>query len=233
MTRIMTGICAAVAVAAGVYAINNFSGREDNASLLDIQLVSAANAQESSQGAEAAEVDTSTIMEMVQGAEDAPVTLIEYSSYTCPHCANFHADAYKKLKAEYIDTGKVKLVYREVYFDRFGLWASMVARCGGEEKFFGITDLIFKQQAEWTRAGGPAEMVEELKKIGRVAGVDGDVLEACLQDATKAQTLVTWYQENATKDDISSTPSFILNGTKIANQPYEDLKALIDAELEG
>ncbi|GAB5434230.1 MAG: hypothetical protein EpisKO_36000 [Epibacterium sp.] len=165
MTRIMTGICAAVAVAAGVYAINNFSGREDNASLLDIQLVSAANAQESSQGAEAVEVDTSTIMEMVQGAEDAPVTLIEYSSYTCPHCANFHADAYKKLKAEYIDTGKVKLVYREVYFDRFGLWASMVARCGGEEKFFGITDLIFKQQAEWTRAGGPAEMVEELKKI--------------------------------------------------------------------
>ena len=229
MTRIMTGICAAVAVAAGVYAIDNFTGRQGDPSLLDIQLIGSASAQES---AEAAEVDTSTIIEMVQGAEDAPVTLIEYASYTCPHCANFHEGAYKKLKAEYIDTGKVKFIYREVYFDRFGLWASMVARCGGEEKFFGITDRIFKQQSEWTRAGGPAEMVDALKKIGRVAGIDNEQLEACMQDATKAQTLVTWYQENATKDEVESTPSFILNGTKVSNQPYEDLKALIDAELE-
>jgi len=229
MTRIMTGICAAVAVAAGVYAIDNFAGRQGDTSLLDIQLIGSASAQES---AEAAEVDTSTIIEMVQGAEDAPVTLIEYASYTCPHCANFHEGAYKKLKAEYIDTGKVKFIYREVYFDRFGLWASMVARCGGEEKFFGITDRIFKQQSEWTRAGGPAEMVDALKKIGRVAGIDNEQLEACMQDATKAQTLVTWYQENATKDEVESTPSFILNGTKVSNQPYEDLKALIDAELE-
>ncbi|MBW3241672.1 DsbA family protein [Epibacterium sp. DP7N7-1] len=229
MTRIMTGICAAVAVAAGVYAIDNFTGRQGDTSLLDIQLIGSASAQES---AEAAEVDTSTIIEMVQGAEDAPVTLIEYASYTCPHCANFHEGAYKKLKAEYIDTGKVKFIYREVYFDRFGLWASMVARCGGEEKFFGITDLIFKQQSEWTRAGGPAEMVDALKKIGRLAGIDNEQLEACMQDATKAQTLVTWYQENATKDEVESTPSFILNGTKVSNQPYEDLKALIDAELE-
>ena len=110
--------------------------------------------------------------------------------------------------------------------------AVVVARCGGEEKFFGITDLIFKQQSEWTRAGGPADMVDALKKIGRVAGIDNEQLEACMQDATKAQTLVTWYQENATKDEVESTPSFILNGTKVSNQPYEDLKALIDAELE-
>jgi len=230
MTRLMTGICAAVAVAAGVYAINNFSNRSGEASLLDLQLVGAANAQET---AEAAEVDTSTIVEMVQGAEEAPVTLIEYASFTCPHCANFHADAYKKLKADYIDTGKVKFIYREVYFDRFGLWASMVARCGGEQKFFGITDLIFKGQSEWTRAGGPAEMVEELKKIGRLAGLDNDKLEACMQDNSKAQTLVSWYQENASADEVQSTPSFILNGTKMSNQPYEDMKALIEAELEG
>lgn len=230
MTRTMTGICAAVAVAAGVYAMNSFSTRQGETSLLDIQLIGAANAQESS---EAAEVDTSTIVEMVQGAEDAPVTMIEYASYTCPHCASFHADAYKKLKADYIDTGKVKFIYREVYFDRFGLWASMVARCGGEEKFFGITDLIFQQQSEWTRAGNPTEMVEALKKIGRLAGLDNDKLEACMQDATKAQTLVAWYQENATKDEVQSTPSFVLNGTKVSNQSYEDMKALIDAELEG
>ena len=229
MTRLMTGICAAVAVAAGVYAINGLSGRNSQASLLDLNLVSAANAQE----APAAEVDTSTIVEMVQGAEDAPVTLIEYASYTCPHCANFHSDAYKQLKADFIDTGKVKFIYREVYFDRFGLWASMMARCGGQEKFFGITDLIFKGQRDWTQAGGPAEIVEELKKIGRLAGIENDQLEACMQDATKAQTLVTWYQENATRDDVNATPTFLLNGEKMSNQPYEDIKKLIEAELEG
>ena len=229
MTRLMTGICAAVAVAAGVYAINGLSGRSNQASLLDLNLVGAANAQE----APAAEVDTSTIVEMVQGAEDAPVTLIEYASYTCPHCANFHSDAYKKLKADFIDTGKVKFIYREVYFDRFGLWASMMARCGGQEKFFGITDLIFKGQRDWTQAGGPAEIVEELKKIGRLAGIENDQLEACMQDATKAQTLVTWYQENATRDDVNATPTFLLNGEKMSNQPYEDIKKLIEEELEG
>ena len=88
---------------------------------------------------EAGEIDTSTIVEMVQGEADAPVEIIEYASYTCPHCASFHANQYPQLKANYIDTGKVRFVYREVYFDRFGLWASMLARCGGEMRFFGIT----------------------------------------------------------------------------------------------
>ncbi|TNJ46288.1 DsbA family protein [Phaeobacter sp. B1627] len=230
MTRLMSGICAAVAITAGAYAINNFADREGEVSLLDLNLVGAAQAQETT---DAAEVDTSTIVDMVQGAEDAPVTLIEYASYTCPHCANFHADAYKKLKADFIDTGKVKFIYREVYFDRFGLWASMVARCGGQEKFFGITDLLFKGQSDWARAGDPNLIVEELKKIGRLAGIETAQLESCMQDATNAQTLVTWYQENATRDDISSTPSFILNGTKMSNQPYADIKALIEAELDG
>ncbi|NIZ15205.1 DsbA family protein, partial [Phaeobacter sp. HF9A] len=220
MTRFMTGICAAVAVTAGAYAITGFTGQTGTSGLLDLPLVSAAHAEES---AEAADVDTSTIVEMVQGAEDAPVTMIEYASYTCPHCAHFHSDGYKKLKADYIDTGKVKFIYREVYFDRYGLWASMIARCGGPEKFFGISDLIFDGQAEWVRAGGPAEIVDELKKIGRLAGLDNDKLDACMADATKAQTLVTWYQENATRDDVSATPTFILDGTKVANQPWADM----------
>ena len=230
MTRIMTGICAAVAVAAGVYAIDNFTGRQGDTSLLDIQLIGSASAQES---AEAAEVDTSTIIEMVQGAEDAPVTLIEYASYTCPHCANFHEGAYKKLKAEYIDTGKVKFIYREVYFDRYGLWASMIARCAGPEKFFGISDLVYKGQSEWTKAGGPGEIVDELRKIGSIAGIGKEELDACLQDGAKAQTLVAWYQQNAEEHGIQSTPSFILNGELVSNQSYTDFKKLLDAELEG
>ncbi len=184
-----------------------------------------ANAQD------ATEVDTSTIVEMTQGAEDAPVTITEYASYTCPHCAAFDQGPYKKLKAEYIDTGKVRFTYREVYFDRYGLWASMIARCGGPEKFFGISDLIFKGQADWVRAGGPTEIVDELRKIGRLAGLENDTLEACLQDGTKAQTLVAWYQKNAEADGINATPSFIVNGKSVSNQSWDDFKALIEAEL--
>ncbi|WP_299985143.1 DsbA family protein [uncultured Ruegeria sp.] len=219
MSRIATVICAAVAVAAGGYWLTQSSKITPSNPLIGV-----AEAQE-------ADLDTSTIVEMVQGAQDAPVEIIEYASYTCPHCANFHTGAYKQLKKDFIDTGKVKFTYREVYFDRYGLWASMVARCAGPEKFFGITDLIYEGQSEWTRAGGPAEIVDELRKIGRLAGVDNDQLEACLQDGTRAQTLVAWYQENAERDEIQATPSFIVNGKKVDNQSYNDFKKLIEDEL--
>ncbi len=221
MSRLMSGVLTAAALTVASIGINTVAGPSA------LPFVSAAYAQD------AAEVDTSTIVEMVQGVEDAPITMIEYASYTCPHCARFHADGYKKLKEDFIDTGKVKFVYREVYFDRYGLWASMMARCAGPEKFFGITDLLFQGQSEWARAGGPTEIVDELRKIGLLAGIEGEQLDACLQDGTKAQTLVSWYQENATADKVEATPSFVLNGTAIRNQPYDDLKALIEAELEG
>lgn len=188
----------------------------------------AAHAQETS-----AEIDTSSIVDMSQGNAEAPVTVIEYASFTCPHCAAFHAGAYKDLKADYIDTGKINFVYREVYFDRYGLWASMIARCAGTpEKFFGMTDLIYAGQSEWARAGEPTEIVEELRKIGRLAGLDGDTMEACLQDADNAQTLVAWYQENAEADGIDSTPSFVINGKKYSNMAYPDMAAIIDAAVE-
>jgi len=180
---------------------------------------------------EAETIDTSTIIEMTLGDENAPVEVIEYASYTCPHCATFHNGPYKQLKADYIDTGKVKFIYREVYFDRYGLWASIIARCAGPERFFGINDLLFSQQSEWVRAGGTPEIVGALRKIGLLAGLDPDTLETCLQDATKAKTLVTWYQENAERDGVTGTPSFIINGKKVANQAYADFAAIIDAEL--
>ena len=221
MSRLTIVICAVVAVAAGGYWLS-----QSNSSTPANPLASATEAQE-------ANLDTSSIVEMVQGTEDAPVVIIEYASYTCPHCATYHLGQYKKLKEEYIDTDKVKLIYREVYFDRYGLWASMIARCDGPEKFFGITDLIYEGQSEWTRAGGPAEIAEELRKYGRLAGIDNDKLEACLQDGTRAQTLVAWYQENAERDGIQSTPSFLVNGKKVDNQSYDDFKKLIEDELGG
>jgi len=192
------------------------------------QLPGAANAQTTSDGG-----DTASIPDMIAGNPDAAVEIIEYASFTCPHCASFHTGAYKQLKTEYIDTGKIKFVYREVYFDRFGLWASLVARCGGPEKFFGITDLLYAEQAKWTRAGDPAAIVAELRKIGRLAGLDNETLEACLQNGERAQTLVAWYQENAEADAIDSTPSFIINGKKHSNMSYADMKQIIDDALAG
>lgn len=194
----------------------------------DAPLPGAANAQSTS-----GDVDTSGILEMVTGNPDSPVEIIEYASFTCPHCASFHAGPFKQLKADYIDTGKIRFVYREVYFDRFGLWASLVARCGGPEKFFGMADLIYAGQAQWSRAGDPAAIVEELRKIGRLAGLDNETLEGCLQNADRAQSLVAWYQENAAADQIDSTPSFVINGKKYSNMNYADMKNLIDEALAG
>lgn len=181
---------------------------------------------------EAEDVDTSTIAEMTLGNPDAPVTVVEYASFTCPHCATFHAGPFKQLKEEYIDTGKINFVYREVYFDRYGLWASMIARCAGSpDAFFGISDLIYEGQSVWSRAGEPGAIVDELRKIGLLAGLDANTMEACLQDGEKARTLVAWYQENATADDIDSTPSFVINGRKYSNMSYPEMVELIEGEL--
>lgn len=170
------------------------------------------------------------ITEMVLGAEDAPIEIIEYASYTCPHCANFHTSTFKKIKENYIDTGKVRFIYREVYFDRYGLWASMVARCGGEDRFFAISETLYNDQKVWA-TGEPSEIAENLRKIGLVDGLDKDKLDACLADGEQAQALVAWFQENATRDEITGTPSFIINGEKFANAPYADFAEHLDGLL--
>ena len=180
---------------------------------------------------EANDVDTSGVQDMVLGDANAPITMIEYASFTCPHCASFHQNAYDQLKADYIDTGKVKFVFREVFFDRFGLWASMIARCGGQERFFGLTDLLMKSQSSWARAGDPVAIADEIRKVGRLAGIGEEALQSCLQDEEHAKTLVAWYQNNAAADGIDSTPSFVINGKKYSNMSYTDMKAVLDGLL--
>ena len=176
-------------------------------------------------------IDTSTIQDMVQGSPDAPVEIIEYGSFTCPHCAAFHVDQYRQIKTNYIDTGKVRFIFREVYFDRFGLWASMIARCGGDLRYFGIVDVIYETQQDWVAGGDPALIAENLRKIGLTAGLDNATLDACLSDATQAQTLVAWFEENNARDVIEGTPTFFVNGTKYSNMDYAAFAAIIDAEI--
>jgi protein-disulfide isomerase len=168
---------------------------------------------------------------MAIGPAEAKVTIVEYASFTCPHCATFHTNVFKDLKKDYIDTGKVRFEYREVYFDRYGLWAAMMARCGGEVRYFGITDILFSTQQEWAGTEDPAAVVENLKRIGRTAGMDDAALDACMADGAMAEALVAQYQENATRDGVEGTPTLLINGEKHSNMTYADLKAIIDPLL--
>lgn len=182
--------------------------------------------------AEEASEEIKPIAEMVQGDLDAPIEMIEYASFTCPHCATFHADVYPKLKINYIDKGLVKFIYREVYFDKYGMWASMIARCAGADRFFGMTDQIYRKQSNWARAESDVAIVTQLRKIGLLAGLDESQLSSCLQDGVKLRALVEWYSENAKRDEIKSTPTLIINGEKHSNQSYEQLTEILDEILE-
>ena len=119
--------------------------------------------------------------------------------------------------------------YREVYFDRYGLWASIIARCGGQDKFFAISDLLYSKQKEWTQ-GTPAEIATNLRRIGITAGLSQDAVQACFTDGQKAQNLVAWFEENSKSDEITSTPSFLINGKKYANMTYLEFKQILDAQ---
>lgn len=189
-------------------------------------LTTAAEAQEATVSSEAAAVP-----DMVMGQLDAPVEVIEYASFTCPHCAQFHETVFDRIKENYIDTGKVKFVHREVYFDKFGLWAGMVARCAGPEKYFPVTDMIYDTQEQWIGNGEAATIAENLRKIGLKAGMTKEALDACLNDNAKAQAMVATYQANATRDGIDSTPSFVIDGQKYSNMTYEEFADVIDEKL--
>ncbi len=174
---------------------------------------------------------TVEIPDMILGDANAPLEMIEYASFTCPHCASFHADVWPQLKADYIETGKVKFIYREVYFDRFGLWASMIARCAGDQRFFAFTDLLYAEQRNWAGSGDPAVVIDNLRGLAKTAGMNDETLDACMSDAAKAEALVGWYQTNAERDGVNSTPSFLIGGEKFANMAYADLQAVLDEKL--
>ena len=173
------------------------------------------------------------IEDIVLGNPNAPVTIIEYASFTCPHCKNFHEGTFKKLKKNYIDEGKVKFILRDVFFDRYGLWAAMVARCDNTEKFYGIVEEIFRRQAEWTKGKEDVQIANNLRKIGLSIGMDSETIGECLSDGDMAQALVNEYQKNAEKDKISSTPSFLINGEKMKKSSYDEFVNKIEEHLKG
>jgi protein-disulfide isomerase len=177
-------------------------------------------------GAWAAERPTGDIP---MGDPDAPVTVIEYASFTCPHCATFHTETWPQVKENYVDTGKVRFILREVYFDPYGLWAAMVARCGGEGPYHAIVSQLMKQQDSWTAA---EDRAGALQRIGRANGLSSDEMRACLQDRDYAEALVERYKETAGADEVTSTPTFVINGqVERGTMPYEEFAAILDKHL--
>ncbi len=168
---------------------------------------------------------------MTLGNPDAPITMYEYSSFTCPHCKRFHEEVLPLIQKNYIDTGKVKLVYRPIYFDRLGLWADMIARCGGQMRYFGIAKMIFDKQSEWTQGETALDIVKNLFAIGRIAGLEDADMEVCIQDSEMASALVDESTANADADGINATPTFVINGEVVPNQAYEGFVAKFDAIL--
>lgn len=172
-----------------------------------------------------------TVQEMAMGSEDAPITVVEYASLTCPHCARFSTDVFPKIKANYVEMGKVRFIVHDVYFDRYGLWAAMIARCGGQEKYFGITDRMFAKQGDWARKQDPREAVDAMMAIGRQAGLTDEEMQACTQDQAWAEKLVAEFQKNAEADKVEGTPTFIINGEKYSNMPYDEFSKTLDEIL--
>ncbi len=142
------------------------------------------------------------------GSPDAPVTVTEYFSLTCPHCASFHNETFAALKEKYIDTGKVRFVYRDFPLDRVALPAAMMARCVDEKRYPGVISVLFKTQSNWATARDP---IGELGKIAALAGLGKEAFESCLQSDELADGVLKSRQEG-TAAGVNSTPTFLVNG---------------------
>jgi protein-disulfide isomerase len=146
----------------------------------------------------------------VLGSADAPVTIVEYASMTCPHCAAFHTDILPELKKKYIDTGKVRLVYRDFPLDQIALQVAQVAECAGKDRYFGVVDVVFRTQPQWAASKDP---VGELGKSLRIAGITEADIKACVADEKVANAIVA-ERQTGEKIGVNSTPTLFVNGER-------------------
>ena len=150
--------------------------------------------------------------EQVMGAADAPVTVIEYASLTCPHCAEFHTQVLPELKERYIASGKVKLVYRDFPLDQRALEAATLAHCAGPDRYFGFLNVLFETQEKWATAAS----LDPLKQLGRLAGLSEQQMEQCLADEQLQNRILQTRLSGQDEHDVRSTPSFVIDGETYA-----------------
>jgi protein-disulfide isomerase len=165
------------------------------------------------------------------GDPNAPVTVIEYASLTCPHCAQFHNDVLPELKERYIVPGKVRMIYRDFPLDERALVASTLAHCAGPDRYFGFIDVMYQTQSSWARAD---DYVGALKRLGKLGGLSDSQMDACLADQELSDGILRMRLDAANEHDIRSTPSFVIDGEVIAGgQDIEAFGALLDPLLDG
>ena len=166
----------------------------------------------------------------VLGQEDAPVTIVEYASMTCGHCANFHENSYPAIKADYIDTGKAKLIIREFPFDPRALAAFMLARCTqNDAQRTAMIDVLFDQQDVWARAENASTA---LLNIARLAGFTQESFAACLNNKELQEQIVATQERGQQEFGVDATPTFFVNGDKYAGSlPPDQIAAIIEQKL--
>ncbi len=166
--------------------------------------------------------------DIVIGKADAPITIVEYASMTCPHCASFHNDVYPKVKAKYIDTGKAKLVYRDYPLDDRARAASMLARCVGGEGPAGMIGELFKRQREWAFVRNPVPVLFE---IAKQAGFTQKSFDKCLTNQKLLDNITRGAKYASEKFGVNQTPTFFINGKRLRGGSVADFENAIDPLL--
>jgi len=158
-----------------------------------------------------------SLPDMALGPANAPVTITEFASMTCPHCAAFNETVFPKIKSEYIDTGKIRYVFREFPLDIKAAAGSMLARCIAKDdagKYFAVIDMLFKQQNDWVLKN----TTETLIRIGKQAGLSQQVIEECLKDQALLDKIAADQKYASEVLKVDSTPTFFINGDKIKGE---------------
>lgn len=204
---------------------------------------SSVDEQESSQSENAAteEAAVDPIYQMEQenpmmgiraiGLVDAPIVIEEFSSFTCPHCASFHTDVLPALKEKYIDTGKVRLIFRDYPLNAPSLMASGIARCFPEDQYYDFMTILFETQEEWAVSGNP----DKLLQTAKLAGLSGDLLQECRDNKDLVRFILAKMQRLGKRYDIKSTPTFVFNGGEASlrgSRPVAEFSAIIEELLE-
>lgn len=168
--------------------------------------------------------------DVVIGDADAPVTIVEYASMTCSHCADFHENSYPQIKTDFLDTGKAKLIIREFPFDPRALAGFMLARCTGDDaKRTAMIDVLFSQQDDWARADNASAA---LLKIAKLAGMSQDEFTSCLNDKEMQEKIVEIQQKGQNEFGVNATPTFFINGDKFSGAlSAEQMAAAIRARM--
>jgi len=167
--------------------------------------------------------------DMYLGKADAKITVIEYASLSCPHCARFNADVLPQIKTNYIDKGLVRWVYRDYPLNNPAYLAAVLTHCASPMRYFTLVDTLFKSQDYWATQ---QQAIVPLRQIATNEGVDQKTYDACLADTALKDKIISRLQEASTKYKIEATPSFIVEGQVHAGEiSYDDFKKLLDAAL--